>query len=187
MRALVVVFLCSLSSARAEDVIANGFSTERYQGISERNPFQWVAQPKAIAVPNFAENLVLTSWLNQGGREVVYVQNKDTHESQRITVEPNANGLRIISISSNPDPQKVAVVLSNGTEEGTVQFNTEGAPVFDDVNEAGTEGPLIVFAFGSKPCRALRAERIGDQEARVVWWTSPPRRSIPRSSHRGPN
>jgi hypothetical protein len=127
LRSAVVLVLCSLSSARAEtdDVIAKGYPVERYQGIWERNPFQWVTPAKVTAEPNFAQDLVLTSWLSQGGKEVVFVQNRKTQESEKITAEPNARQLRIVSIQPDPNPEKVSVVLSNGTEQGTVKFNTE--------------------------------------------------------------
>jgi hypothetical protein len=128
LRSAVAILFCSLLSARAGaavEIIAKGFSADRYQGLWERNPFEWVAAPTATANPNFAEKLVLTSWLNQGNKEVVFVKNTETQESEKVTTEPNANQVRIVSIRGDLDPKKVQVVLSNGKEEGTVKFNTE--------------------------------------------------------------
>jgi hypothetical protein len=135
----LAILLCSLASvqaAAAEDVIPKSFSAERYQSIWARNPFEWVT-PTTVAVdPNFTEKLVLTSWLNQGDSEVVLVQNKETQVSEKVTREPNANQLRIVSIRGDIDPKNVTVVLSNGKEEGSVRFNTEPPKVADAGNPA---------------------------------------------------
>ena len=68
------------------------------------------------------DKLVLVSWLNDAGKDVIYVKNTETNEVQRITSEPNNDQFRIVTIHSDPDPNLFEAVISNGKEQGTVRF-----------------------------------------------------------------
>ena len=72
--------------------------------------------------PSVMDKLVLLSWLNEGGRTVIYVQNTETNEVQKITSEPNKENFRIVEIRPNPDPKLFEAVISNGEGVGTVKF-----------------------------------------------------------------
>ncbi|MGA8656129.1 MAG: hypothetical protein WB586_08250 [Chthoniobacterales bacterium] len=72
--------------------------------------------------PSVIDNLILVSWLNDAGRTVVYVQNTETNEVQKITSVPNKGNFRIVEIHPNPDPKLVEVVISNGDGLGAVKF-----------------------------------------------------------------
>ena len=122
--------LASLSAiggcpATASDDLPAGYKAERYQQIWERNPFTIVTPVAAVAQPKVFDKLVLVSWLNDGGKDVVFVQNTETNEMQKITAEPNSNSFRLIAIHKAADPKDAEVVLSNGTEEGPVKFRLE--------------------------------------------------------------
>jgi hypothetical protein len=67
-------------------------------------------------------NLVVISWLEDGGKDVIYVQNTETNEIQKITSEPNLDQFRIIELHRNSDPKLFEAVISNGSQEGTVRF-----------------------------------------------------------------
>jgi hypothetical protein len=72
--------------------------------------------------PRVMDKLVLVSWLNDGGRTVIYVQNTETNEVQKITSEPNKDNFRIVEIHPDPDPKLFEAVISDGREKGVVKF-----------------------------------------------------------------
>ena len=67
-------------------------------------------------------NLVLVSWLQDAGKDVIYVQNTDTNDVQKITSEPNLDNFRIIELHRNADPRLFEAVISNGSQQGPVRF-----------------------------------------------------------------
>ncbi len=67
-------------------------------------------------------NLVLVSWLDDAGKEVIYVQNTETNDVQKITSAPNKDNFRIIEVHPNEDPKQFEVVISNGSQQGPVRF-----------------------------------------------------------------
>jgi len=72
--------------------------------------------------PSVFDKLVLVSWLNDAGKTVIYVQNTETNEVQKITSEPNKDNFRIVGIHPNADPKLFEAVISNGNEKGPVKF-----------------------------------------------------------------
>jgi hypothetical protein len=125
------LFILTLLSAigsgfvMASDDVPVGYKADRYQQIWERNPFTIVTPVAQVAQPKVFDKLVLVSWMNDGGNDVVFVQNIETNEVQKITKEPNSNKLSLVAIHKAPDPKDADVVLSNGTEEGSVKFRLE--------------------------------------------------------------
>jgi hypothetical protein len=69
------------------------------------------------------DKLVLVSWLNDAGKDVIFVKNTETGDVQRITSEPNLDRFRIVAIHPNPDPKSFEAVISNGKEQGAVRFH----------------------------------------------------------------
>jgi hypothetical protein len=67
-------------------------------------------------------NLVLVSWLEDAGKDVIYVQNTETNDVQKITSEPNLDNFRIVELHPNADPKLFEVVISNGSQRGPVKF-----------------------------------------------------------------
>src|SRR6202030_2397476 len=66
--------------------------------------------------------LVLVSWLEEAGKDVIYVQNTETNDVQKITSEPNLDNFRIVELHSNADPKLFEAVISNGVQQGPVRF-----------------------------------------------------------------
>lgn len=116
-----------LSGALAQD-IPSGFKVDRYVRVWERNPFTLVKPTAPERLPSAFEKLFLASWLKDGGKEVVLVENSETNEVQRITAVPNQNNLRLVEMHPNPNPQFVEVVISDGKEQGTVKFRFDVQP-----------------------------------------------------------
>src|ERR1700732_3301161 len=67
-------------------------------------------------------NLVLVSWLEDAGKDVIYVQNTETNDVQKITSEPNLDNFRIVKLHPNADPKLFEAVISNGVQQGPVRF-----------------------------------------------------------------
>ena len=67
-------------------------------------------------------NLVLVSWLEDAGKDVIYVQNTETNDVQKITSEPNLDHFRIVELHPNADPKLFEAVISNGSQQGPVRF-----------------------------------------------------------------
>jgi hypothetical protein len=112
----------------ANDPVPAGFSADRYARLWERNPFTLVtpAAPQAAASP--FDKLALVSWFRAGKNAVVFVQNTETNELEKITTQPNAQGLRLVEIRPNSNPQAVEAVIADNTQQGAVRFRLDVQP-----------------------------------------------------------
>ena len=128
-------------SASASDEIPSGFRSDRYQSVWERNPFTLVTPVVQQAQPKFFDKLILISWLNDGGTDVVFVANTETNELQKVTKAPNEHHLRLVSIHRDADPEKEDVVLSDGNDQGVVKFRTNVGATGGQ-NQAGAPGAV---------------------------------------------
>ena len=108
-----------------EREIPVGFKLERYSPVWERNPFTLVAPSAPQSHHSPFEKLFLTSWLKDGHSDVIFVQNLETNEVEKITAEPNQSKLRLIELRLNPNPQLVEAVISDGKERGSVKFRLD--------------------------------------------------------------
>jgi hypothetical protein len=136
----------SVIKSGSDKAIAGGFTVERYAQLWERNPFTLVKTVAPPAQPSAFEKLFLASWLNDGGKDLVIVQNLETNETEKITAEPNGNNLRLVEMRPNLNPQFAEAVISNGAETGIVKFRfdaqaaTAQTPSFQAVAEGGNTG-----------------------------------------------
>ena len=93
--------------------------------------------------PSVVDNLILISLLNDAGRTVVYVQNTETNEVQKITSEPNKYNFRIVEVRPNRDPKLVEVEISNGDGLGAVKFRMTPPRNLNPQMAAQTKSPQI--------------------------------------------
>ena len=146
--------------ATASDDVPVGYKADRYQPVWDRNPFTIVTPVVQSVQPKVFDKLVLVSWLNDGGNDVVFVQNIETNEVQKITKDPNSNNLRLVAIHKAADPKDADAVLSNGNEEGSVKFRLEavaaGPPQGGQPQAMPAAGaPNQVPAFPTPPLAGL--------------------------------
>ncbi|MBV9672424.1 MAG: hypothetical protein JO076_06310 [Verrucomicrobia bacterium] len=113
------------SVAGAEDEIPKGFKLERYQKIWERNPFTLVTPVAAQAQPSVFDKLFLVSWTTIAGKDIVFVQNSENNEVQKITKDPNQHHFQLLEIHRSQNPQAFEAVISNGSEKGIVKFRAD--------------------------------------------------------------
>jgi hypothetical protein len=145
-----VVVVINAASPRSTDTSNGGYAGNNYartspggqQGIvvPEANEQQGAGTqtPKAVAQATPAaaqpsrpvsqspagssEKYVLVSWLNDGGKDVIYVQDTQTNQVQKITSEPNRNNFRIVELHPNSDPEQFEAIISNGSAQIPVRF-----------------------------------------------------------------
>jgi hypothetical protein len=148
---LILTILSAIGGqfATASDDVPVGFKADRYQQIWERNPFTIVTPVAQVAQPSVFDKLVLVSWMNDGGNDVVFVQNTETNEVQKITKDPNSNRFRLVAIHKAADPKDADVVLSNGTDEGSVKFRLES--VTAGTPQAAQQQPVPTAAAVPNP------------------------------------
>jgi hypothetical protein len=118
------------SGVHGGEDIPTGFEVERYSRLWEHNPFILPLQTAPEKRRSPFDNLFLTCWLNDGGEEVIFVQDSQTNDVQRITTKPNQNNLRLLGLYLNPNPQLVEAAIAAGPEQRTVKFrfDTQGTP-----------------------------------------------------------
>jgi hypothetical protein len=144
--------MSAFSLASADDQIPVGFTADRYHHLWERNPFTLVAPATPQAQPGAFDKLVLVSWLKDAGKDVIFVQNTETNETQKITTEPNKNNFRIVEMHPNDNPKLVEAMISNGSEQGAVKFRFEVPAVG---NQPTAPNPLAMGIPGQEPPGAV--------------------------------
>lgn len=138
--------------ASADDQIPVGFKTARYSHLWERNPFTLVAPAPQHAQPTVFDKLVLVSWLKDAGKDVIFVQNTETNDTQKVTSEPNKDNFRIVELHPNDNPKLVEAVISNGNEKGTVKFRFDVPAV---ANQPALPPGLVTGIPGQAPAGVL--------------------------------
>lgn len=132
-----VVASTFVPGALTNDQVPSGFSANRYTHLWERNPFTLVTPAAPQAAASVFDKLALVSWFQAGKKAVVFVQNTETNEVQKITTSPNAQGLRLVEIRPNPNPQAVEAVLADNTRQGAVRFRLDVQPAGGPPGVAG--------------------------------------------------
>jgi hypothetical protein len=124
------IFLASVVIAQAGPSEPNGkigpqSDPMKFAAPATPQPSQAVAKTTQAAPRAQAGafgNLVLVSWLEDAGKNVIYVQNTETNDVQKITSEPNLDNFRIVELHPNADPKLFEAVISNGSKQGPVRF-----------------------------------------------------------------
>ena len=174
---LTLLSAIALPVAGADQEIPTGFKADRYQKVWERNPFTLVTPTAQQVRTTPFDKLILLSWLNDGVKDVVLIQNTETSEVQKVTNDPNPNNLRLVRIDKNADPKKADIVLSNGAEQGSVKFRLE-APIAGPQVSGGqqTQGagmasqnkflrPMPVVPPGPPISRPIQLQQNAQQQA----------------------
>ena len=65
---------------------------------------------------------VVVSWLQDGGKDVIFVKNVETNSVQRITSQPNIDHFRIVAVHPNANLTQFEAIISNGANQGAVRF-----------------------------------------------------------------
>src|SRR5260370_28272404 len=65
---------------------------------------------------------VVVSWLEDGGKDVIFVKNVETNDVQRITSQPNIDHFRILALHPNANLTRFEAVISNGSAQESVSL-----------------------------------------------------------------
>jgi hypothetical protein len=151
-----LAFFClALLSAHSQD-IPTGYNVERYALLWQRNPFA-LKKETAPQVPHSRfQNLYLTSWLVDGAKEEVSVENAETKEVQTIGGQPNQHHVRLIALHLSPNPRTVEAVISDDRERGTVRFRYDDQPSSGAANSTLAQVPVEANAQPQKPALAVQ-------------------------------
>jgi len=139
---VLILFLCAVASYgqdNSRQPPTEAADPKLYEGevkdLPNFTPYDYVRSPrdpfldKSVKMtimgeykPSVLDKLVLVSWLDEAGKVVIYVQNTETNEEQKITSEPNNDNFRIVEIHPSADPKLFEAVIANGSEKGPVRF-----------------------------------------------------------------
>jgi hypothetical protein len=118
---IVLGVICSLGLIRASGTGADetsstskwtppsGYSAQRYEALWKRSPFTLssISDDAGTKASNFA----LAGYLKIGDSEFVTVIDKQSRVTSFVSREPNAQGLKLLSVSTNVDPLKVTAQI----------------------------------------------------------------------------
>ena len=115
---------CIFSSASAAgDEVPAGFPVERYSVLWQHSPFT-IASVQQTEVPaGFAQNLTVVGIAKIGDKDLVTLLNKQSLERFIVKAEPNAQGMKVLSVENDSDPLKTSVMLQSGGEIAKVGFD----------------------------------------------------------------
>ncbi|HYY29399.1 MAG TPA: hypothetical protein VE860_15730 [Chthoniobacterales bacterium] len=111
------------SAAKANEQQSAGAQTPKAVSPVAQQPAPAAAQRSASqAPPGNSDRYVLVTWLNDGGKDIIYVQDTVTNQVQKVTSEPNRNNFRIVEVHPNSDPEQFEAIISNGSAQIPVRF-----------------------------------------------------------------
>lgn len=108
----------------ADQPIPKSHPVDRYESLWKRSPFTLssVSDPVVVAA-GFARQLALAGVAKIGSVELVTLVNKQSQERLLISSQPNAQGIRLVSLQSDPDPSKITATIEKGVETAVVRFD----------------------------------------------------------------
>ena len=117
-----------VEAGRSDDWNKTGTGPSTSGCVAATQPAQSAAKNEPAATQARAGafgKLVLVSWLKDDGKDVIFVQNTETHQVQRITSKANKDNLRLVAVHPNKDLSDFEAIVSKGIEQGSVGFPSE--------------------------------------------------------------
>ncbi len=98
------------------------YETARYEMLWKKSPFT-LASTEEIVTAGFADNLILMGVARIGDQAIATVMDRSTSQRQTVTMNPNAQGLRLISVGDMSSPLKASVRVQLGSETAEIRFD----------------------------------------------------------------
>ena len=120
----LVSLIPSAYSAEPESGTPESVTPEQYEALLSRPLFG--SEPIVQIVTkeiNFAVDLTLRGVSASGGDYEALLFNTATGRHQTVTTEANPEGIRIVSVAENADPNQVSVTLIKGEEKAVVRYS----------------------------------------------------------------
>jgi hypothetical protein len=119
-----------VAMAAVQEFLPEKYERRRYDAIKTKNPFVLEVE-SAKKVEEKPSELAVAYVMRVEGKYVVGLVNtesksKDPRDRYDRLVEgepPNAQGLKLVKISPNPDPKKVTAVISRGGKEENIKYD----------------------------------------------------------------
>lgn len=105
-----------------DGAIPKGYPMARYAPLWEHSPFVLASVAEAPA-PGFAQNLAVVAIARVDDEDLVTVVNKQSQERITLDGQPNAQGMKVVSVEADTDPLKTKVTLQKGGETATLGFD----------------------------------------------------------------
>jgi hypothetical protein len=119
---LITVFVFYAFSSPRAGVAPDGYNTDRYASLWQHSPFA-LATVEQQAPPGFAQNFAVVAVARVDDEDLVTILNRVSQERFTVSADPNADGIKLVSVDSDPDPLKTKVKLQKGTENATIGFD----------------------------------------------------------------
>ena len=143
-----------------------GYAAQRYEALWKRSPF--TLSSISDATGSKTSSFALAGYLKIGSSEYVTLVNRQSHETFFVSSEPNAQGLKLVSVQPSADPLKVTAQISRADVAETVGYDpailsapVKGAPPVQVASATVNPGPVLVPVPepNTRPERAPHAER----------------------------
>jgi|GEM_PF-958793 len=113
----------------AEEIVAAPFPVSRYEPLWENSPFQLESIAPPVQSEGLAQRFVLGGILRENGEPVVWVRERATQQSHKITRNTTNNlGLSLVEIDESMQKQSEAsATVRLGGEVGVIKFDSAAA------------------------------------------------------------
>ncbi|KAB2638727.1 MAG: hypothetical protein DVB30_05730 [Verrucomicrobia bacterium] len=149
----------------------------RFQSLITKSPF---ALPTAEESSPLGERYAITGILTIGGKEQVFVFDRNDQSRELLTSTPNAKNMMLVSIQREGTAQPTKATIRVGTETGTISYleaapqPAPASPVAGAPQTPG-RGPVQLPPLPSLPKQPITAQGQPGQQP-----TTPPTRRIIR-------
>jgi len=113
----------------AEEIVAAPFPVSRYEPLWENSPFQLESIAPPVQSEGLAQRFVLGGILRENGEPVVWVRERATQQSHKVTRNATNNlGLSLVEIDESMQRQSEAsATVRLGSEQGVIKFDSAAA------------------------------------------------------------
>ena len=109
---------------KAEEVIPKAVPVDTYRPVWENSPFQLEAPaPEAVDVASFAQDLVLAGVIRRGEKVTLTILDKQTGDYSQVTNDEDAEGIRVVEIEYDPNPQLVTARIELAGEQAEIGYD----------------------------------------------------------------
>ncbi len=116
--------LASAVPAVDEPVIPQAYPSNRYEASWSKNPFllKTVAPPQAK--DDFSKDWALAAMSRMGSKDIIYISNKQTGESKRLTNQDGADAeFRLIEAKFSRNREEAYAKVAKGNEEAELKYD----------------------------------------------------------------
>jgi len=113
----------------AEEIVVAPFPVSRYEPLWENSPFQLESIAPPVQSEGLAQRFVLGGILRENGEPVVWVRERATQQSHKVTRNATNNlGLSLVEIDESMQRQSEAsATVRLGSEQGVIKFDSAAA------------------------------------------------------------